>query len=60
MCHMSGVRNQVSGGMCHVSSTNNKEMELVGEGSVINGAYPILFITDFKFIGKVESQTNNF
>ena len=50
MCYMSGVKCQVSGVRCQVSGVRwpvsgvtiffYKLVELVGGGSVINGAYP--------------------
>ena len=63
MCHMSGVTCQVSGVRCQVSHVRCQvsgvtchiflllfldiEVELVGGGSVINGAYPVYFIVLF-------------
>ena len=50
-CHMSHVTCHMSCVMCHMSckkkNYNNKNIyiELVGWGSVINGAYPVYFIT---------------
>ena len=45
-CQVSGVRCQVSGVRCHMaffsfSFSFGEEVELVGGGSVINGAYPV-------------------
>ena len=42
MCHMSSVRWQVSGVKCHSFLVCvDKMVELVGGGSLINGAYPV-------------------
>ena len=44
MCHVSCVTCQVSGVTCHVSRVTcffDRVVELVGGGSVINGAYPV-------------------
>ena len=49
---MSGVRRHMSRVMCQVSSVTllffsfllDKVVELVGGGSVINGAYPVKFL----------------
>ena len=48
-CPVSGVRCQVSGVRCKVSFyfyffSSDKVVELVGGGSVINGAYPVQFL----------------
>ena len=51
MCHMSGVTRHMSGVMCQVFRVIflilifffDKVLELVGGGSVINGAYPDYF-----------------
>ena len=52
-CHMSHVRCEVSGVTCQVSHVTffiyfllDKVVELVGGGSVINGAYLVYFIED--------------
>ena len=48
-CHMSRVTCHMSHGTCHMSHVTCKKkkekgMEIVDRGSVINGAYPVLFI----------------
>ena len=48
-CHVSGVRCQVSDFSCCDSHfldlfVSDKVVELVGGGSVINGAYPVKFL----------------
>ena len=46
-CQVSGVRCQVSGVRCQVIFLDfffYKLLELVGGGSVINGAYPVYFL----------------
>ena len=47
MCHMSGVTCHMSHVRCQVSCVTfflNKVVELIGEGSFINGAYPVQFL----------------
>ena len=45
MCHMAGFTCHMSGVMCQffvlVYFSSDKVVELVGGGSVINGAYPV-------------------
>ena len=53
MCHMSGITCHVSCFMCHMSTificfiTSDKVVGVVVGGSVINGAYTILFSTKY-------------
>ena len=49
MCHMSYVTCHMSRVMCHrslkkLNKKSDKVVELVGGGSVINGAYPVQFV----------------
>ena len=58
MCHISGVTCHVAGGRCHVSCVTfllfllDKEVELVGGGSVINGSTPSSYYEATYFLKK--------
>ena len=51
--HMSGVKCLLSGVMFFVCVFLDKLVELVGGGTVINGAYPVLLFNSHTYIGSV-------
>ena len=74
MCHVSRFTCHMSCVMCHLSHVTffpfffwslkifYKVVELVGGGSVINGAYPVQFLKiqrNFNFLGKIDWSMNS-